>query len=171
VNDYPPRFLQALDLVLAHEGGWSNHPKDRGRATMQGITLQTYRHHFGFHKEKADLRAIKREELEYIYFVGYWARAHCHELPKGLAYVVFDAAVNSGARRSLKWLQKAAGAKADGIVGPRTLAKVASLPEKHLIRLAILSRRKFLTGLKEWPTFGRGWTARINDVEASALVL
>jgi len=168
---YPVRFLQALDLVLAHEGGWSNHPKDRGRATMKGITLHTYRHHFGYHKNKADLRAIKKEEVAYIYFVGYWARAHCQDLPNGLAYVVFDAAVNSGVSRSVKWLQKAAGAKADGVVGPRTLAKVAALPEKHLIKMSIMSRRRSLRGLKEWATFGRGWTARVNEVEASALVL
>jgi lysozyme family protein len=35
-------FERALQRVLAHEGGFSNHPKDPGGATMKGVTQATY---------------------------------------------------------------------------------------------------------------------------------
>ena len=35
-------FQQALRLVLADEGGVSNHPADRGGLTNKGITQATY---------------------------------------------------------------------------------------------------------------------------------
>lgn len=33
---------QALEWLLEEEGGWSNHPADRGGKTMFGITQATY---------------------------------------------------------------------------------------------------------------------------------
>jgi lysozyme family protein len=32
-------FARALPLVLKHEGGWADHPRDPGGATMKGVTL------------------------------------------------------------------------------------------------------------------------------------
>ena len=61
---------KALKYVLVHEGGWANHPKDPGGATMKGVTLATYRRHFGEDKSKDDLRNIADEELEQIYRWG-----------------------------------------------------------------------------------------------------
>ena len=40
-------FKDSLDHVLDHEGGWADHPKDPGGATMKGVTLAPYRRHFG----------------------------------------------------------------------------------------------------------------------------
>ena len=36
-------FRRALSLVLKHEGGWADHPKDPGGATMKGVTLASFR--------------------------------------------------------------------------------------------------------------------------------
>ena len=36
------RFDECLPLVLVHEGGYVNHPKDPGGATNKGITQRTY---------------------------------------------------------------------------------------------------------------------------------
>ena len=57
-------FKSALKYVLVHEGGWADHPKDPGGATMKGVTLITYRRHFGKDKSKDNLRNISDEELE-----------------------------------------------------------------------------------------------------------
>lgn len=114
-------FKNALKLVLVHEGGWADHPRDPGGATMKGVTLVVYQRHFGENKNKDDLRNITDAELEKIYRSGYWEKCHCDDLPVGVDYIVFDAAVNSGPGRSAKWLQGAVGAKQDGGIGPRRL--------------------------------------------------
>ncbi len=88
--------------MLKHEGGWADHPKDPGGATMKGVTLATYRRHFGKNKSKRALRNISDDDLGQIYRSGYWDKCRCDRLPSGVDYAVFDAAVNSGPGRSVK---------------------------------------------------------------------
>ncbi|MBK19052.1 MAG: hypothetical protein CMM52_09500 [Rhodospirillaceae bacterium] len=114
-------FENSLKHVLIHEGGWADHPRDPGGATMKGVTLATFRRHFGEAKSKRALRNISDDQLRQIYRSGYWDRCRCDQLPSGVDYAVFDAAVNSGPGRSAKWLQAVIGAKQDGGIGPKTL--------------------------------------------------
>ena len=118
------KFKKALKHVLVHEGGWADHPRDPGGATMKGVSLTTYRRHFDEDRSKDNLWNITDEELEQIYRSGYWGKCRCDELPTGVDYTVFDAAVNSGLGRSARWLQAAVGVKQDGGIGPKTLARV-----------------------------------------------
>ena len=66
-------FYHCLKLVLAHEGGWADHPKDPGGATMKGITIGTYRAWKGRNVTKAELRDISDAEVAAIYRQNYWA--------------------------------------------------------------------------------------------------
>ncbi len=86
---------------------------------MKGVTLATFRRHYGKQKTKKDLRNITTRQLQNIYRKGYWDKCKCDDLPAGVDYAVFDAAVNSGPGRSAKWLQGAVGAKQDGGIGRR----------------------------------------------------
>lgn len=169
-------FTEALEAVLKHEGGWADHPRDPGGATMKGITLHTFRLFYGHSSTKQDLRAITSEQLATIYSSGYWDKCSCDKLPSGVDYAVFDAAVNSGPSRSARWLQVACGARVDGIIGPKTLkaAEAAAMGldgEKKLVRKMLEIRMEFLRGLRHWPTFGKGWTRRIEDVELLARLM
>ncbi len=164
-------FKGSLKHVLVHEGGWADHPRDPGGATMKGVTLATYRRHFGADKSKDNLRNITDEELEQIYRSGYWSKCHCEELPKGLDYAVFDAAVNSGPGRSAKWLQAAVGAKVDGDIGPKTLAKVKENDAIHATDIMCDRRLNFLRNLSTWSAFGKGWTRRVEGVRATAIAM
>ncbi len=164
-------FKNALKHVLVHEGGWANHPKDPGGATMKGVTLNTYRRHYGSSKTKQDLRNIPDNELAEIYRSGYWDKCHCDDLPKGLDYAVFDAAVNSGPGRSAKWLQAAVGAKQDGGIGPKTLAKVGEHDSVKVTDDICDLRLTFLHSLDNWATFGRGWNRRVEGVRSTAITM
>jgi len=158
-------FKSSLSHVLVHEGGWANHPKDPGGATMKGVTLITFRRHFGKDKTKSDLRNITDEQLEKIYRKGYWDKCHCDDLPSGLDYAVFDAAVNSGSRRSAKWLQWSIGAVADGHIGDKTIATLRGCDAVGLCRSVTGARLAFLQKLRTWATFGGGWGKRVAMVE------
>ncbi len=164
-------FKKALEHVLVHEGGWADHPRDPGGATMKGVTLNTYRRHFGADKSKDDLRNISDAELDQIYRLGYWDKCRCNDLPAGLDYSVFDAAVNSGPGRSAKWLQGAVGAKQDGGIGPKTLARVSEFDSLETINNTCDRRLTFLRGLDTWEVFGKGWGRRVEGVRAEAITL
>ena len=162
-------FDQCLPLVLKHEGGWADHPSDPGGATMKGITIGTYAQWKGRKVTKAELRAITDSEVAAIYRSNYWDKVRGDDLPAGVDYAAFDAAVNSGPGRSAKWLQQAVGAPVDGRVGPETVrmanlaGPVLTIETMHNIRI------RFLRGLKTWPTFGKGWQRRVDDVRIEAL--
>ncbi len=164
-------FKKSLQLVLVHEGGWSDNPKDPGGATMKGVTLATYRRYFGADRTKEQLRNISDKELEQIYRDGYWNKCRCDELPRGMDYAVFDAAVNSGPGRSAKWLQGAVGAAQDGGIGPKTLAKVSEQQPIPVIDELCDRRLKFLKGLSTWAEFGRGWGRRVEGVRHQATAM
>lgn len=162
-------FADALKYIVADEGGYVDHSQDPGGATNKGITLRTYKKFCGFHKTKADLRAITDAEVEDIYRRGYWDVCHCDLLPVGIDYAVFDQAVNSGPQRSVIWLQKALRMPAtlqDGFVGPATLRYFTEAVGDYgdiLERMCDL-RLRFLQSLPTWPTFGKGWENRLKKV-------
>lgn len=164
-------FLNALEHVLAHEGGWADHPRDPGGATMKGVTLAVYQRYFGADKDKAALRAISDAELQHVYRTGYWEKCRCDELPNGVDYAVFDAAVNSGPGRSIRWLQAAVGTIQDGSIGARTLMCLDDCEPLQVIEEMCDHRLAFLHGLSTWDVFGKGWARRVEGVRSTALVM
>ncbi len=164
-------FKNALKHVLVHEGGWSDHPKDPGGATMKGVTLVTFQRFFGTEKQKEDLRNISDEELEQVYRLGYWDKCCCDDLPAGVDYGVFDAAVNSGPGRGAKWLQAAVGAKQDGSIGPKTILKVKEHDPDKVVDLMCDHRLTFLRSLSNWSVFGKGWQRRVDGVRITAVTM
>ncbi|MEZ5781804.1 MAG: glycoside hydrolase family 108 protein [Rhizobiaceae bacterium] len=162
-------FQRALKLALKHEGGWSDHPKDPGGATMKGVTLTNFRRYVKPGATKEDLRKITDEQLATVYRRYYWDAVAGAELPGGIDYAVFDFAVNSGPARAAKYLQGVVGAKVDGKIGPATLAAARKLMRPTVINDLCDKRMEFLRKLKTWPTFKNGWTSRVAGVRAEAL--
>ncbi|WP_088348515.1 MULTISPECIES: glycosyl hydrolase 108 family protein [Rhodomicrobium] len=165
-------FNAALAHVLTFEGGYSDHPLDPGGATNLGITLAVLRDYRRSAVTKADVRALTRKEAAAIYRERYWETACCGALPSGLDLAVFDCAVNQGVGRARRFLQQAANVKADGQIGPVTLAAIAAAqPEKLLAEF--MARRMQSYGLLQrlFPTFGLGWSRRLIATHAAALSL
>jgi lysozyme family protein len=161
-------FDAALESVLRHEGGFVNHPKDPGGMTNLGVTKRTWENWIGREVDEAEMRALTPELIGPMYKQLYWDKIKGDDLPAGLDYVVFDAAVNSGPSRAAKWLQSAAGAVPDGLIGPATLRAVASFPACELISAYQDKRLKFLENLATWDAFGRGWSRRVSEVSLTA---
>jgi len=162
-------FAKALELVLKHEGGWSDHPSDPGGATMKGITIATFRRHVNAKATKDDLRNITAAEVAKVYRHQYWAAIKGDDLPDGIDYAVFDFAVNSGPGRAAKYLQTALGVTSDGKIGPATIASAKAAFKAGTITRLCDRRMEFLRGLKTWPDFGKGWSRRVADVQKVAL--
>ncbi|NQZ10340.1 MAG: glycoside hydrolase family 108 protein, partial [Algicola sp.] len=164
-------FVDSLELVLAHEGGYSDHPRDPGGATMKGVTLAVFRRFYGANQSKEDLKNITKEQLQEIYKIGYWDKCQCDDLPPGVDYGVFDAAVNSGPGRGVRWLQGAVSSDQDGGMGPNTMTKVLEHNPLDVIEDMTDFRITFLRRLSTWPDFGKGWTRRVREVRQIATTL
>ena len=160
-------FVKSLNLVLKHEGGYSNHPRDPGGATMRGVTQRVYdayRRHRG--DAQRPVRVIEEQELQDIYKIQYWDAVRADELPTGLDYAMFDYAVNSGPNRAIKDLQRVLKARVDGHIGQVLLDDVEEHNPVDLIEGLCSRRLAFLKRLRTWSTFGKGWSRRVNDVLA-----
>jgi lysozyme family protein len=150
-------FDQAFDELLKHEGGFSDHADDPGGKTRFGITEAVARAH-GY---LGDMRELPLEVARSIYRASYWDAVRADDLPARVRYAVFDAAVNSGVPRSIRWLQGAVGALTDGVIGPKTLLAVQQNNPEALLSRLLAQRLQFMTTLPAWPSFGRGWARRI----------
>jgi lysozyme family protein len=117
-------FSKALEFSLRWEGGYSDHPADKGGATMRGITQAVYDAYLrSIGAPSYPVKGIRDEEIEWIYRRNYWDEVKGDSLPFPLSMAVFDCAVNSGPDRSIKLLQAACGGLViDGAIGPKTLA-------------------------------------------------
>ena len=168
----------ALDYLLEEEGGWSNHVADRGGATMYGVTQAVYN---DFRRKIAkkpvqSVRKISKAEAREVYDILYWRAARCDRLPWPISYLVFDAAVNSGPSRGVRWCQAGLALKQDGKVGPATIAAaqgVVSEGNGKALLAIVDARAEFLSRLvQRSPTqaaFLLGWWRRTLRVLARAL--
>lgn len=164
-------FERCVAKIFDHEGGYVNHPKDPGRATNMGITIGTLSDWRGKPATVADVKALTRAEAREIYRARYWNAVRGDDLPAGIDLVTFDPAVNSGVRRGAQWLQRALGATPDGKIGPITVSAARAADAVTVIKRACQIRMGFLTGLKTFSTFGRGWSRRVAEIEAAAVAM
>lgn len=163
-------FPMSLDLVLVHEGGYSNHPADPGGPTMKGVIQRVYD---AYRRGKAlptrSVKMLEDAELREIYRRQYWDAVRGDDLPAGIDYCVFDAAVNSGPAQAAKWLQRALGVSVDGQVGAVTLEAARANRDPAAAVANLCDRRlAMLRTLKTWPVFGSGWARRVADVRRVA---
>lgn len=125
-----------IDEVIAREGGYSNHPADRGGPTNFGITQAVARAN-GY---AGDMRHLPRSFAETVYRRLYWEEpgyAFIAELAPEIAAELFDTAVNMGPATATAFLQRALNGlnrnqkdypdiKVDRIAGARTLSALGA---------------------------------------------
>jgi len=168
-------FDQVFAVVVGEEGGYSTDPSDPGNWTGgrcgQGRCNGTkYGIAAGSHPD-LDIAALTLDGAKTIYRQEYWNLLRADELPAALALLVFDAAVNSGVSRAVKWLQAALRVKVDGIFGRETMAAVKASAGQGATLLAEFQAQRlvFIAGLPTWRTFGLGWARRVSRLPFDAL--
>lgn len=121
-----------IDAVIDREGGYVNHPADRGGATCWGITEAVARAQ-GY---AGAMRELPRDTAVSIYRRLYWQRPAFDQVARRapmIAAELFDTGINMGAGTATGFLQRALNAlnraardypdiAIDREVGPRTLS-------------------------------------------------
>ncbi len=145
-------FPRIFPLLLKHEGGYVDHPRDPGGATNMGVTIGTLSAWLGRRASKAEVKALSRETAQKIYERNYWQPVGGEALPAGVDYSVVDLAVNSGVGRARQFYAQTRRARAE-----------------DTIKALNARRRAFLQSLRTFSTFGKGWMRRVAEVEALSL--
>ena len=98
---------EILDAILLREGGYVDHPLDRGGPTNMGITLATLGKWRGKPVTAADVKALGHEEAAAIYYA--WYVAPFADVARDLKPLAVDIAVMSGATTARGLLARANG--------------------------------------------------------------
>lgn len=129
-----------IEAAVDREGGYVNHPADRGGPTRFGITERVARAH-GY---QGDMRVLPRSEAARLYRRIYWILPGFDRVaPRAplIAAELFDTGINMGPRVAATFLQRALNAlnrngrdyrdiARDGRIGPATLAAL-----EHFLRV------------------------------------
>lgn len=146
-------FDDACDRVLGHEGGYVLDEHDPGGETHWGISKRSY--------PDVNIAKLTKCEAQAIYRRDFWDLLGGTELPDGVAYQLFDFAVNSGIATAIRGLQRAVGVADDGHWGPISRRALAARSESDVIKGLIAERLDYMTRLSTWPHHGKGWTRRM----------
>lgn len=161
-------FPFAIDLVLAHEGGYANDPKDPGGETSFGISKRAY--------PNEDIRALTKDRAKEIYYTDYWLKNNLDKIDdQGVAAAALDTVVNHG--RGAYLIQQALQAigrpvSIDGKIGPDTLQNINATPAKTFLPALHDVRESYYQNLvannPELSKFLPGWLYRIDQWKGPA---
>lgn len=160
-----PAFDTAFDYVVGREGVFGDDPDDSGnwtggkygagvlKGTKYGISAAAY--------PDLDIKNLSLDEAKAIYRRDYWDKVLCDTLPKGVAFCVFDCAVNQGVGRAIRCLQRAAGVNDDGKFGPHTRDALLRLNERVAVEYFQAERILEYVKVPTWEKYKRGWMRRV----------
>jgi len=180
----PCLWEMSIAFVLAREGGYVNHPADKGGETNMGITKGTlmaaYAQGLVPHREP---KKLTKDEAEAIYRANYWDRYGWGNIAWPVCLVLFDATVNHGGGGMAKLAQRSANMfdarlDDDGKFGPKTLAALTSLSETQPIAFSeefLRQRKKYFDNIiaqnPSQEVFKNGWYNRLKHLADTAGVM
>lgn len=164
-----------IDRVLEREGGYVDHPLDKGGPTNKGITYETLKSYWGRTPTLEELRNLTTDTARDIYFDLYIVRPGFDKVgTSALRELLFDAAVNNGPGNAVKFLQRALNQTlseplgVDGRFGQKTLEALDSLDSDQLMSLLLRvfsERLKFYGSIistnPQQRAFAAGWFNRM----------
>lgn len=162
-----------IEDILRREGGFVDHPNDRGGPTNFGITLRTLAASRGTEVTRDDVRRMTQAEAKGIYETRYFTRPRINQLPVEIQPLVFDMAINHGPGTAIKLLQEVLtavghGCAIDGGIGSETItaakSALAALGKKTVVNKLVDRRVELFKAIAakdaSQAVFIRGWLNR-----------
>lgn len=169
---------QMIEDVIKREGGYVDHPADRGGPTKYGITQKTldgWLNSLDATIRKywpVDVRHLKQKEAKTIYGALYYKDPGINQLPRRVQPLAFDAAVHHGPAQAVKMLQAACAQAGydpgplDGIVGTRTI-EAAHRYDRAMLDDYLSMRADFMRAIvardPSQAVFLAGWLNRLKE--------
>ncbi len=159
-----------IHTIIEREGGYVDHPDDKGGATKYGITIHTLGRWRGKEVTANDVRNLDKQEAVSIYTQYYIVEPGLNNIEDDrLKMLMLDMAVHSGPVQAIRALQSLVRVKVDGVMGCITAQVVNHHPSIETLRKQYLATRiRFLVNLvKKNPSqvaFAAGWANRMADL-------
>ena len=158
---------EIIKNIIRKEGGFVDHPDDRGGPTNFGITQATLSNFRNIVADRVDVQSLTESEAHQIYMQEYVVGPDFLSLPERVQPVVVDAAVLHGPGNAIRMLQEASGAIIDGSLGPNTRKTVKASESRSLVNAMSVARLKFVANLvvkkPKQAVFLRGWVSRLTE--------
>jgi len=150
-----------IDDILKKEGGYVNHPADKGGRTDKGITERD-------HPEAWKDNKVTEEEARDIYLKKYVNGPGFHQVTDyPLMSQLVDYGVNSGPAIAIQALQRVLKVNVDGELGPQTLAALAARDPREVNNLLMVERLRMFGRIvarnKSQAAFIAGWINRATE--------
>lgn len=142
-----PKAGGNLHNVAGDSGGW----------TLWGIA---YNHNKEIFKSFDDFKDTTYEEAAAIAYTKYYRAISAFILPFEARLMYFDTAYNMGNMRAIKIMQKCAGVKPDGIIGPATREKMIHVTEECLYNERNSVYNQLVRANVKLGKFLKGWLNR-----------
>lgn len=154
-----------IEEIIQKEGGFSNHPADPGGPTNFGITIRTLSKWRGHDVTVEDVKNLTEDEAKDIYNSEYVLRPGFDKIPESmLKSNLIDFGVNSGPKTAIMNLQTLLGVRADGLLGPTTLAAIEQVNLKdlnnELVKRRVLTYARIVQNSPKKLVFLYGWLKR-----------
>jgi len=173
-------FEKALEHVLEREGGYVDHPDDRGGPTNFGITIGTLARWRGRIVTRDDVKSIPKSEVVAIYKVRYWDACGLDQIESDkIALCIFDQAVNRGVKPAVKQAQMVGedlseiALLIDGVLGPRSANAINVVnPTSFCMAYIDASReyyRRLAARVPRQKTFLKGWLNRMDALQKAVV--
>jgi len=167
-----------INDILRREGGYVDHPADRGGPTNYGVTHKTLARYLGRDVTREDVQRLSRDLAAEIYRRAYYLEPRLDVLPISIRAILFDSAVNHGPRRAVRFLQQVLNAagfgplSVDGLAGPKTRRQSKQADQAMgawLLAALAEERRMFYRLIVErnpsQKVFLKGWLRRVAEFD------
>jgi lysozyme family protein len=165
--EVPANFDQAAVYCGLNEGGYVNHPADKGGPTNFGITIGTLSKWLGHQASIDEVKNLTKETALKIYKSNYWDVLQLDSLvDQGVATCMLDMGLLCGPGVSAKWAQEICKVKVDLKIGPVTLAAINNYDGIEFIKQFSQKAKVYFSEIvKRSPSqsvFLNGWNNRAN---------
>jgi len=172
------KFEEFAGKVLQLEGGYVNHPLDRGGPTKYGVILSVWREH-GHDKDgdgdidAEDIKKLTEEDAKFIAKKIFWDYFRADFiLNQSVAEFIVDWGYNSGRTTVAKIVQRLLKVVQDGVVGIQTLTAINVAVQEQFFNILKAERKAFLDNIitrrPEQKVFYKGWINRVNSFQFKA---
>ena len=167
-------FDDMITVLLKHEGGFTDDPKDPGnwtggsegkgelKGTNFGISCKAY--------PDEDIKGLTIERVKELYKKDYWDRYRVGQLPDRIRHIFFDMCVNMGGSRAIRVLQEACNSKnsnkidVDGGIGRATVAASSNVEDFRVRAFRVLYYAEVIAKKPTLAKYWVGWFRRSCEV-------